>query len=332
MINFALELDIDDIEVIKPNILGNFISAMTPDVFLLIKGGLIRREIFQMNLGMAPKKKSDFFSFMPFSSIYIEIDGITAELFQHMLQHLYKSLLVTFGSAYQAFPPQKGRHPAGQIEPLTMLAGGRDFEPLTFPSPASSQAGVQAKAGLILKDNGFIVFKVEQFFLTPGENGGHPCCELEDKHSQLFSGCNPGNATSIGTVVLSILCHTFSSGGLPESVRPSQLLPGQTPEGFFPSPVSVVSLGMTSAESAVQAGVEVLEMLVLSDSLRESNLPESCDLGQIKRLSIPDAGPPKPTIRQQFSILSMPPGLALPWLIVFLGLRQIGLYLKLSWF
>jgi hypothetical protein len=222
MINFTLESNIDDIEVIKPDIPGNLVSALAPDVFLLIKSGLIWRKIFQMNLSMATKKKPYLFSFMPFSSIYIEINDITTELFQHMLEHLHKSLVVTFGSAYQAFPSQQRCHPAGQIEPLLVLAGGRYFEPCTFLSPASSQTGMQAKAGLILKNNGFIFFKAVQFFLTPVENGGHLWHELGDKYSWLSSGYNPCNATNIVPVALSTLSQTLSSGELPEWGHPRQ--------------------------------------------------------------------------------------------------------------
>jgi hypothetical protein len=253
------------------------------------------------------------------------------KLFQHMLQRLYKSLFITFVSTYQAFRSQQWSYPTRQIEPLAVLASSRDFESLTDLSPAASKTWMQAKTGLVLENNGLILFKIEQFFLTPGENGVHPYYELEDRHSQLFSDCNPGNATNIGPVSLSTLFHTLSSGGLPEWVHPSQLSRDQIPEGVFPSLVSVVSLRLTSVESAVLADAEVSEMRLLPGLIRESNLPGSFDLAQTKYLSVPDAGPPKPAIRQQFSIQSMPPELALPWLIIFLGLHQIALYLKLSW-
>jgi hypothetical protein len=180
MVNFSFESDIDGFEVIKPNVPGNFVSALALDVFLLLEGRLVRRKIFQMNLSMALQKKPDFFSFVPFSSIDIEIDNKARELFQHVLQYLQESILVTFSGAYQTLPFYQRRHPARQIEPLAMLAGSRDFEPLTFLRPASAQTGMQAKASLILKNNGFIVFKVTQFFLTPGENGWHPWHELAD--------------------------------------------------------------------------------------------------------------------------------------------------------
>ncbi len=331
MINSLLESNIDDIEVIKPNILGDFVSTPAPDVFLLIKGRLIWRKVFQMNLSMALQKKLDLFSFMPFSPIRIEIDDITMELFQHMLRHMQKSLLITSGRAYQPFSPQQGRHPARQIEPLAMLAGSRNSEPLTFLSPASPQTGMQAKAGLILKNNGFIIFKVEQFFLTPGENDGYLWHEPEDKHSRPFSGYNPGNVASIAPVALSTLFQTLSSDEPPEWGHPNQLLPDQILEAIFRAVALIVSSRTVSVELAVLAGVGVSERWLPSDSPRESSVPGSYDLDQTKRLSILDAGPPKPAIRQQFLAHSRPPGLALPGLIAFLGLLQIVLYLKLSW-
>ena len=39
-----------------------------------------------------------------------------------------------------------------------MLTGSRDFKTLTFLSPPSSQPGMQAEAGLILENDGFIDF------------------------------------------------------------------------------------------------------------------------------------------------------------------------------
>ena len=85
MVNFSLESNIKNIEVLKPDVPSNLVPALAPDVFLLIKSRLIRRKVFQIDLSVASKKKPNFFSFMPFSSIYIEMDGITAKFFQHML-------------------------------------------------------------------------------------------------------------------------------------------------------------------------------------------------------------------------------------------------------
>jgi hypothetical protein len=172
---------------------------------------------------------------------------------------------------------------------------------------------------------------LSSFFLTPGENGGNLWYELEDKRSQLFSGCNPGNATSIVPAALSILSQTLSSRELPEWAHPRQLLRYQILEEIFQVVALAPSSQMTSVELGVLDEFEVSEHRFLLDSRYESSLPRSCDLDQTKHLPIPDADPPKSAIRQQFSIQSMPPGFALPGLIAFLGLLQIGLYLKLSW-
>ena len=79
MVYFFLELDIDGIKAIKPDISGNFIFTLSPNAFLLVEGRLVRREILQMDLSVTLKKKSDFFSFMPFSPINKEIDRIASE-------------------------------------------------------------------------------------------------------------------------------------------------------------------------------------------------------------------------------------------------------------
>jgi hypothetical protein len=331
MVNFYFESSIDNIEAFKPRIPGNLVSSLTPDVFLFIKSRLIRRKVLQTNLSMASNEKPDIFSLVPSSPIHKEMDDITTELFEHMPQHLYKSLLVTFGGAYQAFLSYQGCYPARQVEPLAMLAGGGNFESLTFLSPASSKARMQAKASFILKNNRFIVFKLEQFFLTPGENGGHLWHELADKHSQLFSGCNPGNATSIAPAALSTLSQTLSLSELPELAHPSWLWQDQIPEEIFPDSALTVSSQMVLVESAVLAEVDVSETQSLSDSLREPSSTTSCGLDQTRNLSIPDAGPPKPAIRRQFLAQPMPLGFALPCLIAFLGLFRFVLCLKLSW-
>ena len=83
-----------------------------------------------------------------------------------------------------------------------VLAGSRNFEALTLLGPPSPQAGMKAKAGLILKNDDFLGFEVAQFFLTPGENGVHPWREPEDKHVQPASGCNLSNAANIAPVAL----------------------------------------------------------------------------------------------------------------------------------
>jgi len=79
MVDFSLEPDIDRLQIIKPDIMSGFVFPLSPNVLLLIESRLIRRKIRQMNLAMSLEEKPDFFSFMPFSPIYIEKDSITTE-------------------------------------------------------------------------------------------------------------------------------------------------------------------------------------------------------------------------------------------------------------
>jgi len=279
---------------------------------------------------MALEEKPYCVTLVPFSPVHIEMDNITAELFQHMPQHLYESLAVAFRGAYQALPPQQGHHPAGEIEPLAMLASGRDFEPLTFLSPAPTQARMQAKAGLILENNGLVVLKAAQFFLTPGESSGHPWYEPGDKRSWLFSGCNPGNAASIAPAGLSPLSQTASSSGPPEWARPRRLSTTQIPVDSFPVDAEAVPLAMAPVVSADLAGAWVSGTEHHSDLPRESTAPLSCDLPRTRRLSIPAADPPKSATRRRSLCRSMLPGFALPGPIAFPWSPRDALILKLS--
>ena len=283
-----------------------------------------------MNLSMALEEKSDLFSFVPFSPIHIEIDRIASECFAHMLQHLEESLPVALRGSYQSLPPQQGCHPTGQIEPLTVLAGGRHFEALPLLGPASSQTGMKAKTGFILKNDGFIGFEVAQFFLIPCENGGHPWREPEDKHSLPVSDCNLSDAASIAPGALSALCQNASSNELPAWGHPKQPLTDQIPEESFPDVALAVASLPASIESHGLGGDPVLKSEFPPDSLHVSSVPESCDLDLKKRLSIPDAGPPKPAIRRRPLSQSRLPGLALPGLLDFRGWLRSASNLRLS--
>jgi len=58
MVNFSLESNINNIEALKPDVPGNLVPALAPDVLLLIKSRLIRRQIFQMDLGYGSRGKA----------------------------------------------------------------------------------------------------------------------------------------------------------------------------------------------------------------------------------------------------------------------------------
>ena len=156
MVDFSLESEIDGVQTVEPDIPGNFIFALSPDALLFVECGLVGRKVFKMNPSMALEKELDSFAFVPVSPIHIEVNGIASVGSDHMLQDLQESLPVAPGRAYQSFPPQQWRHPAGQIEPFPVLAGGGNFEAFTLPGPTSPETGMKAKASFILKDDGFI--------------------------------------------------------------------------------------------------------------------------------------------------------------------------------
>jgi hypothetical protein len=312
MVDFALESEIEGVKAIEPDVPGDFVSALSPDAFLFVKSWLVGREVLDVNPGMTLQKELDFITLVPVGSVHIEVYGIASKCPEHMLQHLQEPLAVASGRAYQPFPPQQGRHPAREVEPFPMLAGGGHFEPLALNSPPSPQPGMEAKASLILKHDGLIGLELGQFFLTLGESSVRPWPGLEDKHSRPFSGCSPSGAASTGPAVSSASLQSPFSGELPALVRPTCSSAGQTPGEASPGlavagPSTRVSVG---PDAPVGAWAPMPECR--SGLHHEPIVPESCDLGPAKRLLFLDAGPPKPAAGQQSLALAMPPEFASP--------------------
>ena len=59
---------------------------------------------------------------------------------------------------------QHGSHPAGNIEPLSVLTDGRNPQALLALRPAKAQSGMQRKARLVPKHDGLIRLQGEEFF------------------------------------------------------------------------------------------------------------------------------------------------------------------------
>lgn len=330
MIHLAFESEICGVEAIEPDIARDFISALSPDAFLFIESWLVRRKVLEVNPGMVLEKKPDRFALVPVGAINIEMDGIASERSEHVLEDLEECLPVAPGRAYDSFPSQHGRHPTGQIEPLSVLAGSGDFETLALLSPTSPKARMETKASLILKDNRFIGFEAGQFFLTPDENRLRPWPEPEGKHSQPVSDCNPSGATSIGPVGPSDALQSPSSGVSPASARPRQRGAGQTPGASSPSLAAVAASARMSVDSDGLASAWGEEPESHLDLHHVSIVPESRDLDPTKRLPAPAAGPPKPTTARQFLIPPMSPELASPLPVAFLWLHRDASKSRLS--
>jgi hypothetical protein len=317
MVHLTFESEIRGVETIRPDIAGNFVSPLSPNAFLFVESGLVRREILEMNPRMALKKELDCLAFVPVGAINIEMDGIASQRSEHMLKDLEEPVPVALCCAYESLPPQQGRHPAGQVEPFSVLAGSGDFEPLALLGPTSPEAGMKTEASFILKDNRFISFESAEFFLTPGENRLHPWPEPGDKHSRPVSNCNPSGVTSIGPAVPSNALRNPSSGESLASARPRQLAAGQTPGASFPDLAAVAASARMSVDSDALAAAWAVEPESHPGLHHVSSAPESYDLDPTKRLPVPEAGPPKPTTERRSLIPPMRPELASPVPVAF---------------
>jgi len=322
VVDFALETEIDGIEAVEPDVPGDFISTLPPNALLLIEGWLVRGKIFKMNLGMTLKKEHDLLTLVPIGSIHIEVDGVASECPDHMLQNLQESLPVSPGCTYESLSAQKWSHPSRQIEPLPMLAGGRNSEAFASLGPASSEAGMEAETSLILKHERFIGFELGEFFLTPDEIGLHPRHVPVDKHSQPFSDCSPTDASNIEPVAFSASLQNLSSDEPAGSAHPRQVFADRTPGVIFPDPAAALVSTPASVDLAGLAGVWIPEPESLPDSHRVSIVPESCGSDPGKHSLVPDAGPPTPAAGQRSSTLPMPLGPASPSPAAFLCLPR----------
>ena len=248
-----------------------------------------------------------------------------------MLQHAQESVSVAPGCSYHSLPPQQRGHPTRQIKPFAVLAGGGNPQPLTLPGPAPSQAGVEAKTSLILKNDGLLWFEMAQFFLTSCENHGNLWHGPVDKHSWPSLGCSPTGAASTAPVALSASPQNVPLHVPPALAHPRQPWISQIPEDSFPDAAPTVPSPPALVESDGQVGAPVSEPGFPLGSLRESIAPESCDSAQTKRLPVPAAGPPKPAIRPRSLSPSTPPELALPGPIAPPWWLPGAPKLKLSW-
>jgi hypothetical protein len=126
---------------------------------------------------------------------------------------------------------------------------------------------MQAKAGLILENDGFIEFEVAQFFLTPRENVGHLWPEPAGKHNRPASDCNLSDATNIVPAALLESLQSASLDVPPASVHPRKISEGQIPGEAFLDRALTFASRMPLVELGGQVWVPVSELGFLLDSL-----------------------------------------------------------------
>lgn len=136
---------------------------------------------------MGLKEEFYLFSFMPSGSIDIEPNHVTFEPPIEMLQATQESFSVPLRQPHQALSAQQRGHPAEDIEPLAMLAGGRDAKPFSSLSPTDPQTGMGCETGFVLKDDRLPGSEGSKFFLTIFEIACLPLPVPEGRNSWLAS-------------------------------------------------------------------------------------------------------------------------------------------------
>jgi hypothetical protein len=311
-----LELGINGIQIVEPSVLGNFVASLSPDSLLGVEGRLIRGKVFQVNHRMTFQKETHSFALMPGSSVHVKLDIITGKLLPDMLQDCQETICITLDSSDESLLARQRGNPTKQIEPRAVLAGSRDAKALPFLGPATPQARMKAKTGFVLKYDNFFRLQSLQFFLTPVETRGHLSFEPERRHSWPVSGGNPNDASSSVPGGLLASHQNVPSGRLPGSVHPMQPVANQTSGGFLPGLSSGVAAYCRSIQKVAPQALWGSWLGFPPYSPDGSNAPVSRDSARTKRLSIPDAGPPKPAARRRPLCRPTPPGLALPRPIV----------------
>jgi len=183
---------------------------------------------------------------MPTCSVNIQPDSIAAKPVIKVPQHLQKSFPVSAFRLYHSSLAQKRSHPARNIQAFVMLAGCRDFQPLSDECPATAQPWVQGKAAFILENNGFSRTERFEFFLGSSRISSHLLPLLEDKHGWPALTDIRVDASSTGPAELSVLSRTVVVNESPESGHPSERGSIRT---FGATPPDVALTGLRSSVS-----------------------------------------------------------------------------------
>jgi hypothetical protein len=241
----------------------------------------------------------DLVSPVPWRSIDIDPDFETFEPVAYMPENIKKALMVPFGSPNHPPSTQKRSDPARKIQTLAMLACCRNLKGLSPFCPSSTQAGMEAKTCLVLKDDGLLGLKALEFFLTTDETAWHLPNGPEGRHGWHASSDNPTDASTFGLVEPSGLSQSTSSNGQPALGHPTQHETSQTPEDFSPDDPPTRAQAPRSTAQDAQAEASVEETRYLPGSPHGPIESSSCGLDPVLELSTPTAGPPLPATEPQ---------------------------------
>jgi hypothetical protein len=236
---------------------------------------------------------------MPAGLIHIQPDGVALQTPIKMSQNINKSLTITPFGLNHPIPTQQRSHPSRKVQTFPMLAGSGHPQPLANASPTATQARMQAKTCLVLKDHCLLRTQDLKFFLKPSETAWPPPSELEDRHSRLASTDTPADASSAELASPLALGQTAALGAPPRWARPNAHGLNRTLPGSFPSERQAPSACRTLTESAGPTDFEAEAQPTHLGSRNESSGSSSSELSPRPRLSILAFAPRLPTTGQQ---------------------------------
>ena len=156
----------DGVEIFEPSIGRRFVPDAPPDPLLGIQAGLIARQVVQAEAGMGLQESLHLVAPMPDRPIDIQPDRVASEPAIEMPETREEPGAIPPWGAHHTVAPQAGSHPPGEIEPLPVLAGRRNAQPLPPFGPAPPQARVQREPGLIQEGHGLPRTQGGEFFFN----------------------------------------------------------------------------------------------------------------------------------------------------------------------
>ena len=243
---------------------------------------------------------------MPAGLIHIQPDGVTLQTPIKMSQNLDKSMTITPFGLNHPIPTQQRNHPSRKVQTFPMLAGSGHPQPLANTSPTATQARMQGKTCLVLKDHCFLRTQGVKFFLKPSETAWSPSRELEDRHSRLASTGTLADASSAELASPLALGQTAALGAPPRWARPNEHGLNQTLPGSFLNERQAPSACWTLTESGGPTESEAEAQPTRLGSRNESSGSSSSELSPRPRLSILAFAPRLPTTGQQSLFQSRP--------------------------
>lgn len=288
-----------DLQGLKPAVRSGLVAYLSPDAFLHIETGLVAGQVLDSESSMSAEKLLDLHAHMPAGSVHVEPDRIAPEPLAHLPQAIEKSRSIPTRGSHQPRSPQQGCDPPEDVQPMAMLAGGRDSKPLAPFSPSPTETWMQAEARFVLKDYGLSRSQFPEFFLTSSETSSLPWLVLEYTNNWHASAGIRADASNSGPAVPAALCHTGAPDAEPGSARPIGLGSTRTQMATSPGLPRVSFESLRSAVRVDLAGLSASKPQGLLRLLCASTDSGSDASGLRPRPPIPDADPPISAVEPQ---------------------------------